>query len=281
MVLPLLLLPLLLLHSHGLKVLPPLSLLLPLLHSHFLNLLPLLSLPLLLLHSHVLNVLPLLPLPLLLLHSHVLNMLPLLPLPLLLLHSHGLQVSPLLSLLLLLLHSHGLQPEDVEHAAAEPADVSTALPHVAVRWRGSMRWARVVEQEEQNFDNMGEGRLSSGVAEGQGATLEAEVVGEGVALEHEPDTTYDQSHICCRHGHNLQSKEEQGVIDNGMEESQGCVGHIQPDDQHCGQAVTGHKGWVAVKGMKDAQRSHLVPVVDPTDWNSTNDRAKSKKPKTD
>ncbi|KAI6109267.1 hypothetical protein EV401DRAFT_1891478 [Pisolithus croceorrhizus] len=41
---------------------------------------------------------------------------------------------------------------------------------------------------------------------------------------------------------------------------------------------TGYKGWVAVKGMKDAQRSHLVPVVDPTDWNLTNDRAKGKKP---
>lgn len=40
---------------------------------------------------------------------------------------------------------------------------------------------------------------------------------------------------------------------------------------------TGYGDWVAVKRMKDTQRSHLVPVVDPTDWNSTNDRAKGKK----
>lgn len=75
----------------------------------------------------------------------------------------------------------------------------------------------MVEQEEPNFDNMEEGRASSGVVEGQG---EAVAVGEGVVQEHE------------------QSKEEQDdVVDDGMEESQGHADHAQPDDQHCGHAV--------------------------------------------
>lgn len=80
-----------------------------------------------------------------------------------------------------------------------------------------------MEQEEQNSDNMGEGRAPSGVVEEQ----EVEVVGE-VECQ-------DTGGVAQEDG---QSKEEQGgVVDDGMEETQGHADHAQPDDQHCGQAV--------------------------------------------